>query len=39
MRERFQFPRDVQESRTHVMSKMGAANVAELVSMAAYCGD
>jgi two-component system response regulator FixJ len=32
-------PRTVEAHRTHVMSKMGAANVAELVSMAAHCGD
>lgn len=32
-------PRTVEAHRTHVMSKMGVANVAELVSMAAYCGD
>jgi two-component system response regulator FixJ len=32
-------PRTVEAHRTHVMSKMGAANVAELVSMAAYCSD
>ena len=30
-------PRTVEVHRTHVMHKMAAANVAELVSMAAYC--
>jgi len=30
-------PRTVEVHRTHVMHKMGAANVAELVSMAAHC--
>lgn len=30
-------PRTVEVHRTHVMHKMGAANVAELVNLAAYC--
>jgi two-component system response regulator FixJ len=30
-------PRTVEVHRTHIMHKMGAANVAELVSMAAHC--
>jgi two-component system response regulator FixJ len=30
-------PRTVEVHRTHVMHKMAAANVAELVGMAAYC--
>lgn len=30
-------PRTVEVHRTHVMHKMGASNVAELVNLAAYC--
>lgn len=32
-------PRTVEVHRTHVMHKMGAANLAELVSMSAHCRD
>ncbi len=32
-------PRTVEVHRTHVMHKMGAANVADLVNLAAHCGD